>query len=245
MWYNVYRRLSMSNIVCSVNECNNLARARGLCTNHYAMWFRRGTTSRANTSGKNNPMYKHGKYCEPSLCECGRKKDRRSQKCAICRGVSYPVGEKEYEYSKYDISENQIKDAVANANSYTRAADILKLPRSELMRRLDGMESIDVSHFICGRGRPLDYERVFTANSKIAAVTVRKYLLKYRLMEYICARCKSNPVWMETTLVLQLHHINGNSKDHRLENIEWLCPNCHSQTDTYVGKNSKKKGTKQ
>ena len=41
-------------------------------------------------------------------------------------------------------------------------------------------------------------------------------------------------------LVLHLDHINGKKFDHRLENLRFLCPNCHSQTPTYCGKHSKK-----
>jgi 5-methylcytosine-specific restriction endonuclease McrA len=36
---------------------------------------------------------------------------------------------------------------------------------------------------------------------------------------------------------MQLHHINGDGSDNRLENIIFLCANCHSQTDTYGGRN--------
>lgn len=39
------------------------------------------------------------------------------------------------------------------------------------------------------------------------------------------------------SLSLQLDHINGINNDHRLENLRFLCPNCHSQTNTYAGKN--------
>ena len=38
-----------------------------------------------------------------------------------------------------------------------------------------------------------------------------------------------------------LHHKNGDGTDNRLENIEFLCPNCHSQTDTYGGRNGHRK----
>ena len=38
-------------------------------------------------------------------------------------------------------------------------------------------------------------------------------------------------------LVLELDHINGVGDDHRLENLRLLCPNCHSQTETYCGRN--------
>lgn len=43
--------------------------------------------------------------------------------------------------------------------------------------------------------------------------------------------------WNGRQLNCQLDHINGNPKDHRLENLRILCPNCHAQTDTYCGKN--------
>ena len=42
---------------------------------------------------------------------------------------------------------------------------------------------------------------------------------------------------MDEPLNAQLHHKNGDGTDNRLENVEFLCPNCHSQTDTYGGRN--------
>lgn len=42
---------------------------------------------------------------------------------------------------------------------------------------------------------------------------------------------------MGKPIVLELHHKNGNTHDHRLENLEILCPNCHSQTDNWKFKN--------
>jgi hypothetical protein len=47
-------------------------------------------------------------------------------------------------------------------------------------------------------------------------------------------------IWNKKKIVLQLEHKNGIHNDNRLENLEFLCANCHSQTDTYCGLNGKK-----
>ena len=66
--------------------------------------------------------------------------------------------------------------------------------------------------------------------------------LKIRLinegkLEYICAICGNNGFWNNQPLTLTLDHINGKHLDHRIENLRFLCPNCHSQTETFSGKN--------
>jgi hypothetical protein len=38
-------------------------------------------------------------------------------------------------------------------------------------------------------------------------------------------------------LAISLHHRNGDRLDNRLDNLEFLCPNCHSQTENYAGRN--------
>lgn len=66
-------------------------------------------------------------------------------------------------------------------------------------------------------------------------------LLKEKLLEYVCEKCGNKGIWMREKITLQLEHKNGNNRDNRLENLCFLCPNCHSQTKTYAGRNSMKK----
>ena len=46
--------------------------------------------------------------------------------------------------------------------------------------------------------------------------------------------------WMGKPIVLHLDHVNGDNSDNREENNRLICPNCHSQTETYAGKNVKR-----
>jgi DNA-binding CsgD family transcriptional regulator len=64
-------------------------------------------------------------------------------------------------------------------------------------------------------------------------------LVKAGLLSERCAECGITR-WREQPLSLELHHINGDGRDNRLENLTLLCPNCHSQTDSWGGRNSRR-----
>jgi HNH endonuclease len=65
---------------------------------------------------------------------------------------------------------------------------------------------------------------------------IKARLLGAGLKEDRCERCGINE-WRGEPLSVQLHHIDGDGRDNRLENLGLLCPNCHSQTATYGGRN--------
>lgn len=66
--------------------------------------------------------------------------------------------------------------------------------------------------------------------------SIKKKLIESGLKNNRCEKC-DNDMWNGLPIPLELEHINGNSTDHRIENLSLLCPNCHSQTMTYKGKN--------
>jgi Zn finger protein HypA/HybF involved in hydrogenase expression len=82
-------------------------------------------------------------------------------------------------------------------------------------------------------------EEVLVENSNYSIASLRKRLIKEKLLENKCNRCGLSE-WMEEKLSLHLDHINGYNTDNRLENLRFLCPNCHSQTPTYCGRNKGK-----
>jgi 5-methylcytosine-specific restriction endonuclease McrA len=81
---------------------------------------------------------------------------------------------------------------------------------------------------------------LFTSDSHFFSSIIRRRILKESLLPYCCSICRNIGTHLDQPLTLQLDHINGINNDHRLENLRWLCPNCHSQTDTYSGKKSLK-----
>lgn len=83
-------------------------------------------------------------------------------------------------------------------------------------------------------------DEVFTKDSKINRSIVRNKIIRNNLMEYKCTECPITAEYNNKPITLQLDHINGIRNDHRLENLRWLCPNCHSQQETSFGKNKKR-----
>lgn len=118
-----------------------------------------------------------------------------------------------------------------------------------LFRRRVKALGLDTSHFT-GQGhlknRTHDWSKKKTLEEILVADSdytdrkqIKKRLLAKGLLTYECSSCGIAD-WQGQPLSLHLDHINGVNNDHRLENLRLLCPNCHSQTSTYAGRNKPK-----
>jgi Zn finger protein HypA/HybF involved in hydrogenase expression len=83
-------------------------------------------------------------------------------------------------------------------------------------------------------------EEIFVENGTYPRHRLKHRLIRDKLIEYRCEICSNVGIWNNKPLSLQIDHINGVNNDNRIDNLRFLCPNCHSQTETYAGKNNKK-----
>ena len=151
----------------------------------------------------------------------------------------------------YQLSDGEFIELVKKIKSYSELLSYFLLENKgnnhkTVKRRIKEL-NIDTSHFLT-RLQSSSYSRRMTKDKLINYLTeksnisrhhLKSYLIKYNLINYICNICKNDGNWNNKKLSLQLEHINGVSNDNRLENLCFLCPNCHSQTDTFAGKKLK------
>ena len=78
-------------------------------------------------------------------------------------------------------------------------------------------------------------ERLLVADTYRSRHNVKLRLLGEGLKENRCEACGLTE-WLGRPLSMALHHVNGDGRDNRLENLQLLCPNCHSQTDNFSGR---------
>lgn len=154
----------------------------------------------------------------------------------------------------YNINSETFKDIVKNSNSFTEIVKKCGLTSiggnfKTIKKRLI-KENIDYNHIINKpkkifkpTNKKLSKEEVlnlhFKEQSTLGRFNIKRYIKKFNLFSYNCSECNISDLWNNKLLSLQLDHINGINNDNRLENLRYLCPNCHSQTNTFAGRSSR------
>ena len=94
---------------------------------------------------------------------------------------------------------------------------------------------LDISHFL-GQGwnkNNFDYSSFSTHSNKKNGKNTQSPLIALRGRKCECCGITE---WLGQPINLEIHHLNGDRSDNRLENLQLLCPNCHSYTNNFCGK---------
>jgi len=143
-------------------------------------------------------------------------------------------------------SRNQLGKAVAASVSYAGVLRHLGLAQAggtqaRLARRIRA-EGIDTSHFTSRAPSGTPPSRLLTPAEVLVVLPPgsarRKTKQLRRALEAsgvpaVCDCCGIGPIWHGRELTLVIDHRNGDWLDNRLDNLRYLCPNCHSQTATW------------
>ena len=158
---------------------------------------------------------------------------------------------KRIQYSK-ELLEPLVKECYSFAELCRKLGLALEGSNPKTLRKKLNEYQIDYSHFT-GQGwnknpnNPVyvkKYLPKLTENSSLSSANVKNLVYRLKLKENKCEMCGISE-WNGKEIQCELHHINGNTTDNRIENLQILCPNCHSQTDNFRSRNKVKSAQKE
>lgn len=146
----------------------------------------------------------------------------------------------------WQVPDVEFRKLVADSTSFSEVLRRIGLQvyggSLKLLQKRIARLQIDTSHFTSNQPRlnpqnKIPLQEILVEHSPYPRIHLKPRLIERGLLENRCAICGLSPEWQGQELVLALDHINGVKDDHRLENLRILCPNCHSQTDTFASRN--------
>ena len=136
------------------------------------------------------------------------------------------------------VTDEQIREAYVKYETLHQAASELQMTVVSLWRRAKviGLAWKDKDYRSVSPTKIPTDEILAGKHPYYQTLKLKKRLIKEGIKENRCDVCGIDS-WMGRTISIQLDHIDGDSHNHKLDNLRMLCPNCHSQTTTYSGKN--------
>ena len=110
-----------------------------------------------------------------------------------------------------------------------------------------GLSTDKFNNLSSAKGREIHSDEVYYTKGVYRGSNLAVRFKKLGHIPYQCQCCGNTGQWMGKSLVLQLDHIDGDNTNNELDNLRWLCPNCHSQTPTFgnTNRSSRKKRTRE
>jgi len=135
------------------------------------------------------------------------------------------------------ITDEEIKLAYEKYDTLHKASAELKMTTVSLWRRAKKLNlAWKDKNFKPEKPKIPTNEIIEGKHPYYQTLKLKKRLLKEGLKENKCDICGITE-WNNKGLSMQLDHIDGDSHNHKFDNLRMVCPNCHSQTHTYFGKN--------
>lgn len=145
-------------------------------------------------------------------------------------------------------TKEEYEEAIKNAQSIAEALRNLGIKdrggNYRIIKKAIKEYNIDTSHFL-GMGwnvgmkfkpkEAIKTDELLVANSNYNSYKLKNRLFNEGYKERRCECCRLTE-WMGEPIPLELHHINGDNTDNRIENLQILCPNCHAFTENYRGR---------
>ncbi len=138
--------------------------------------------------------------------------------------------------------QNLTQEMIDECKSYASLLRLLDKPingwEQQRLKEFIKEQNFDVSHFT-GQGwnkNNFDFSR-FRKNQHVKSSTLRSGIACLR--GYQCEMCGISK-WEDITIPLEVHHIDGDCLNNEMDNLMLLCPNCHSVTKNWRGRNQSK-----
>lgn len=143
----------------------------------------------------------------------------------------------------------QLKKAVSDSTSIRQVLSKLGLKEAggnySQIKKYIRQYNLDSGHFkgrgwsrgLKGIGKPrIKINEILVKDSDFQSFKLKKRLFSEKIKNRKCEECGWSKRSKDGRIPLELHHINGDSRDNRLKNLQILCPNCHSLKPNHRGR---------